>query len=53
MHADADERKHEVAHLNKYLRPGDDPRMFKIPDDPRVTRVGAYFAGPRSTSCLS
>ena len=38
--ADADERKHEVAHLNKYLRPGDDPRMFKIPDDPRVTRVG-------------
>ena len=40
MHADADARKHEVAHLNKYLRPGGDPRMFKIPDDPRVTRVG-------------
>ena len=40
MAADADERKHEVAHLNKYLQPGDDPRMFKIPDDPRITRVG-------------
>lgn len=38
MWADADIRKHEFAHLNKHL--GDDPRMFKIPDDPRVTRVG-------------
>ena len=43
MRADADERKHEVAHLNKYLQPGDDPRMFKIPDDPRVTRVGCVL----------
>jgi exopolysaccharide biosynthesis polyprenyl glycosylphosphotransferase len=40
MYVDADERKHEVAHLNKYLKPGDDPRMFKIADDPRITRVG-------------
>jgi exopolysaccharide biosynthesis polyprenyl glycosylphosphotransferase len=38
MTADADRRKHEVAHLNKHL--GGDERMFKIPDDPRVTRVG-------------
>jgi lipopolysaccharide/colanic/teichoic acid biosynthesis glycosyltransferase len=43
MRADADERKHEVAHLNKYLSPGGDPRMFKIPDDPRVTRVGHWL----------
>jgi exopolysaccharide biosynthesis polyprenyl glycosylphosphotransferase len=40
MHEDADERKHEVAHLNRHLAPGGDPRMFKIVDDPRVTRVG-------------
>jgi lipopolysaccharide/colanic/teichoic acid biosynthesis glycosyltransferase len=40
MCADAEERKAEVAHLNKHARNGGDPRMFKIPDDPRVTRVG-------------
>jgi exopolysaccharide biosynthesis polyprenyl glycosylphosphotransferase len=40
MVADADERKHEVAHLNKHARNGGDPRMFKIEDDPRVTRAG-------------
>jgi exopolysaccharide biosynthesis polyprenyl glycosylphosphotransferase len=38
MTADADTRKAEVAFLNKHLI--DDPRMFKIDDDPRVTRVG-------------
>ncbi|MGZ4387533.1 MAG: exopolysaccharide biosynthesis polyprenyl glycosylphosphotransferase, partial [Gaiellaceae bacterium] len=40
MTADADARKHEVAHLNKHLDEGGDPRMFKVPADPRVTRVG-------------
>ena len=40
MHADAEERKQEVAHLNRHLAPGGDPRMFKIVGDPRVTRVG-------------
>ena len=40
MHADAEERKQEVAHLNRHLAPGSDPRMFKIVGDPRVTRVG-------------
>jgi exopolysaccharide biosynthesis polyprenyl glycosylphosphotransferase len=40
MVADADERKKEVAHLNKHSHNGGDPRMFKIPNDPRVTRVG-------------
>jgi exopolysaccharide biosynthesis polyprenyl glycosylphosphotransferase len=39
MSVDADARKHEVAHLNAHARNGD-ARMFKIPDDPRVTRVG-------------
>jgi exopolysaccharide biosynthesis polyprenyl glycosylphosphotransferase len=40
MHADAEERKREFAHLNRHLAPGGDPRMFKIVGDPRVTRVG-------------
>jgi len=43
MTADADARKDEVAHLNMHLAPGGDPRMFKIPDDPRVTRVGRFL----------
>jgi exopolysaccharide biosynthesis polyprenyl glycosylphosphotransferase len=39
----ADALKHEFAHLNKHLTPGGDARMFKIPDDPRVTRVGHFL----------
>jgi exopolysaccharide biosynthesis polyprenyl glycosylphosphotransferase len=42
MVVDADERKAQFAELNKHVRNGD-PRMFKIPDDPRVTRVGAVL----------
>jgi len=38
MVADAESRKIEIAHLN--MHNGDDPRMFKVPDDPRVTRLG-------------
>jgi lipopolysaccharide/colanic/teichoic acid biosynthesis glycosyltransferase len=40
MVADADERKSELEDLNKHVREGGDPRMFKIENDPRVTRVG-------------
>jgi exopolysaccharide biosynthesis polyprenyl glycosylphosphotransferase len=40
MAADAEKRKAGLRHLNKHAQPGADPRMFKIPDDPRVTRVG-------------
>jgi lipopolysaccharide/colanic/teichoic acid biosynthesis glycosyltransferase len=40
MTVDADARKADVAHLNKHAQTGGDPRMFKIEDDPRVTRVG-------------
>jgi exopolysaccharide biosynthesis polyprenyl glycosylphosphotransferase len=40
MVADADQLKDDVAHLNKHLVPGGDPRMFKIEDDPRLTKVG-------------
>jgi exopolysaccharide biosynthesis polyprenyl glycosylphosphotransferase len=43
MMADADARKAEYAHLNQHAAPGGDPRMFKIPDDPRVTAVGRWL----------
>lgn len=38
---DAESLKTEVAHLNMHL--GADPRMFKAPNDPRVTRVGGFL----------
>jgi lipopolysaccharide/colanic/teichoic acid biosynthesis glycosyltransferase len=40
MDEDAEQRKHALAHLNRHARRGRDPRMFKIPNDPRVTRFG-------------
>jgi exopolysaccharide biosynthesis polyprenyl glycosylphosphotransferase len=43
MVVDADARKDEVAHLNMHARNGGDARMFKVPDDPRVTRVGRFL----------
>ena len=43
MTADADERKHEYAALNKHDCEDGDPRMFKIPNDPRITRVGEWL----------
>jgi exopolysaccharide biosynthesis polyprenyl glycosylphosphotransferase len=43
MFADAEERKADVAHLNQHLLAGEDARMFKVPDDPRVTRVGRFL----------
>jgi lipopolysaccharide/colanic/teichoic acid biosynthesis glycosyltransferase len=43
MVEDADSRKDEVAHLNRHLQNGGDPRMFKIPNDPRVTGVGRWL----------
>ncbi|HXF97234.1 MAG TPA: sugar transferase [Gaiellaceae bacterium] len=41
MVADAEDRKRSVGHLNMHL--ADDPRMFKIPDDPRTTGVGRHL----------
>jgi exopolysaccharide biosynthesis polyprenyl glycosylphosphotransferase len=41
MHADADERKDEVGHLNIHREDG--PRMFKVPNDPRITRFGRFL----------
>ena len=40
MAADAEELKSALAHLNKHNGNGGDQRMFKIPDDPRTTRIG-------------
>jgi|tagenome__1003787_1003787.scaffolds.fasta_scaffold20925909_2 exopolysaccharide biosynthesis polyprenyl glycosylphosphotransferase len=40
MVVDAESRRGEVSHLNRYLADGDDPVMFKVPNDPRTTRVG-------------
>ena len=45
MVADAEERKDDVAHLNMHRE--EDPRMFKVPSDPRVTRVGAFLRRSR------
>jgi lipopolysaccharide/colanic/teichoic acid biosynthesis glycosyltransferase len=41
MDADADRRKHEVAHMNKHSE--GDSRMFKIADDPRITSLGRFL----------
>ena len=38
MVADAESLKSDIVHLN--MHNGNDARMFKIPEDPRVTRVG-------------
>jgi exopolysaccharide biosynthesis polyprenyl glycosylphosphotransferase len=43
MASNADERKREFAHLNVHAREGGDPRMFKIPHDPRVTPFGTLL----------
>jgi len=40
MTMDAERRKHEFAALNVHATRGGDARMFKIVDDPRITRVG-------------
>ncbi len=41
MIEDAEQQKVQVAHLN--MHKSSDPRMFKVPNDPRVTRVGAFL----------
>ncbi|MEX2527843.1 MAG: sugar transferase [Gemmatimonadota bacterium] len=39
MRPDADAMKRDLAHMNHT----GDPRLFKIPEDPRVTRVGRFL----------
>jgi exopolysaccharide biosynthesis polyprenyl glycosylphosphotransferase len=40
MVVNADAHKQDIAHLNSHAAPGGDPRMFKVREDPRVTRIG-------------
>jgi exopolysaccharide biosynthesis polyprenyl glycosylphosphotransferase len=40
MTVDAEERKADISHLNMHANDAGDPRMFKVPSDPRITRVG-------------
>jgi exopolysaccharide biosynthesis polyprenyl glycosylphosphotransferase len=41
MVADAEKMKPEIAHLN--MHNGGDARMFKAPEDPRITRTGRFL----------
>jgi exopolysaccharide biosynthesis polyprenyl glycosylphosphotransferase len=43
MCCDAEDRKGELVHLNRHMRNGGDGRMFKIDNDPRVTRMGVFL----------
>jgi exopolysaccharide biosynthesis polyprenyl glycosylphosphotransferase len=43
MTADAEEHKEALQDRNMHLSEGSDSRMFKIPDDPRLTRVGCFL----------
>jgi exopolysaccharide biosynthesis polyprenyl glycosylphosphotransferase len=43
MCGDAEDRKGELVHLNRHMRNGGDGRMFKIDNDPRVTRMGVFL----------
>jgi lipopolysaccharide/colanic/teichoic acid biosynthesis glycosyltransferase len=43
MTADAEALKHELVHLNIYASAHGDPRMFKVSEDPRVTRFGGFL----------
>jgi lipopolysaccharide/colanic/teichoic acid biosynthesis glycosyltransferase len=43
MVIDADERLDDLLHLNIHSRDWSDPRLYKIPNDPRVTRFGAFL----------
>ncbi len=40
MHADAEVHKAQIQHLNQHLLAGEDARMFKAADDPRITAIG-------------
>ena len=40
MFVDAERRKDELYHLNQHLLAGEDARMFKVANDPRITRLG-------------
>ena len=47
MVADADKKVDQLAHLNQYAPAGEGPVFFKVSNDPRITRIGAFL---RNTS---
>ncbi|MBC8034622.1 MAG: sugar transferase [Chitinophagaceae bacterium] len=47
MVADADKKVNQLAHLNQYTHAEDGPVFFKISNDPRITKIGAFL---RNTS---
>jgi len=47
MRADAELVKKDLAHLNMHAVSGAEARMFKIPNDPRITRFGAFLRRSR------
>ncbi len=47
MVADADKKVGQLAHLNQYAPASEGPVFFKISNDPRITKIGAFL---RNTS---
>jgi len=47
MHRDADQKMNELTHLNQYNTDPVGPIFFKINNDPRITKIGAFL---RNTS---
>jgi exopolysaccharide biosynthesis polyprenyl glycosylphosphotransferase len=47
MAVDAEARKSELVDLNMHAAGNSDPRMFKIPNDPRITRIGGFLRRTR------
>jgi lipopolysaccharide/colanic/teichoic acid biosynthesis glycosyltransferase len=43
MVVDADARLPDVLHLNLHAHAWADPRLYKIPNDPRITQIGAFL----------
>jgi len=43
MSLEAEDIREELLNLNKHRGVGGDARLFKVPDDPRVTRVGRFL----------
>lgn len=47
MEVNADKKVDQLSHLNQYNAEGNGPKFFKVSNDPRITKVGAFL---RNTS---
>jgi lipopolysaccharide/colanic/teichoic acid biosynthesis glycosyltransferase len=43
MVVDADKKMKDISHLNQYNASSEGPKFFKIENDPRITKVGAFL----------